>query len=100
MIHRIRDWPWNWRGLVPGWALDGLCFLDDEGCSTVAQADSDKANNRGLGTASLDAIQFLCPCKACFSVAGAFFLRASAQLFCILRSNRTGPFRFLCKNGQ
>ena len=45
------------RALLPGWTLDGLCFLDDEGCSTVAQADSDKANNRGLGTASLDAIQ-------------------------------------------
>ena len=91
MIHRIRDWPWNWRGLVPGWALDGLCFLDDEGLSTVAQADANKANNRGLGTVSckahlmylckLDATQFFCPCKACLSVASAFFLRASAPLF-------------------
>ena len=56
------------RGLLPGWTLDGLCFLDDEGCSTVAQADSlDKANNMGRDTASckpqsmhlcrLDAIQ-------------------------------------------
>ena len=27
------------RGLLPGSTLDGLCFLDDEGCSTVAQAE-------------------------------------------------------------
>ena len=44
VIHRIRDC-----------LLDGLCFLDDEGCSTVAQADSlDKANNRGRDTASCE----------------------------------------------
>ena len=80
-------------GLVQGWALDGLCFPDDEGCSTVAQADTDKANNRGLGTATCkpqlmhlcrqDAIQFFCPCRACLIIGYGVFFLASAQFSCL-----------------
>ena len=32
-------------------AHDWPCFLNDEGCSTVAQVDTDKENNRALATA-------------------------------------------------
>ena len=40
------------RELAAGLAYDWLNFLYDEGCSTIAQVDTDKENNRGLGTAS------------------------------------------------
>ena len=40
------------QGLVPGLACDGLQVPDGKDSNTAAQADTDRVNNRGLGTAS------------------------------------------------